>query len=484
MSDETKHTPAQPARSATPEPPPGVVVRMFGTLAIGRLLNFMTLLVAVVLAMAGVFLTVAWHSGPQLLIERAQYRSFTSHADSRIVDSWLALEIDEEAIKVPANWRASAKASPCVVVEIEGEWASARRHAFCGNRLKFSESYDVVNQSNMAPQVPFAWPRDARGFAVAEVRMTPASHAWLVAHEPNRFMHDKWPAKSALDWLRLEVDSPVDAAIAGWQAPRVLVPIAFDPRHPDGVLPAGIVASRLAGSVGWIAVATFAVMGLALWFWAAFALPLFADTSRAGKVILGALPLLALPWWQDYLPSGLTAFDSRIASVARDIFGDMDPTDRLVATPPDDASLATGERITWRPGEGAYADTFGRFNYAAPRATPANANAALTALADSLTAQARVLPLAQRIALMDNLRRDTLRDLNAASIVFLPAAREALVDPQSDPALARAARQFLVEWARSSWTKPQPSQTAYDARLELVARLKDVPVPEIAGATR
>ncbi len=79
----------------------------------------MTLIAAILLACVALMLTLAWHSGAQVFAEHQRYRTFSGHVDAKIVESWLALEIDRSSIKVPANWRASAMATPCVVVEIQ-----------------------------------------------------------------------------------------------------------------------------------------------------------------------------------------------------------------------------------------------------------------------------------------------------------------------------------------------------------------------------
>jgi hypothetical protein len=485
MSDRKRIQPATPPTATTSAPTwRERAVRLGAGIALNGIFSFMTLVAAMMLAFAGLLLTVAWHSSAQVMQQRQLYRTFTAHAEGRIVESWLALQIDPQRITVPANWRASTLATPCVVVEVDGEWSADRRRAFCGNSFGFSDAYDVVNLRDIAPDTPFAWPRDSRGFAVAEIRMSAESQAWLASHAPNRFMHDKWPAQTALDWLKLEVDAPVDAAIDGWTAPSALMPIVFDPRQPALALPKGVVDARLARHPNWIVMIIVGAMGLAVWAAGILLLPVLNNTPLAGKIVLGVLPLLALPWWEDYFPHSLTAFNRDLAQVVGDMFHDIDPLDRVVASPPGDALLAHGTRVTWRAGDGAYADTFGRFTFAAPASVPASADAALAALVGAVTPQIRALPEAERIALMQRLRRDKELDLTAAGIVFLPAAKEALVDPQSSPALARAARLFLATWLTSPVASPHQRQPAYDERVRLFAQLKDVPVPEIANRVR
>ena len=149
----------------------------------------MRLASAIVLAFGGLLLTLAWQIGPQVALRFSEYARYTAQAEARIVESWLALEIDIATIRVPGNWRASALATPCVVVDLEGDWGGARRRALCGNRFGFRDGYDVVFLGELAPHVPFAWSRDERGFAVPEIRLTREAQDWLASHPADTFMH-------------------------------------------------------------------------------------------------------------------------------------------------------------------------------------------------------------------------------------------------------------------------------------------------------
>ena len=136
------------------------------TFALERAVAFgMTAVAALLLAFAALMLSIAWHVGPEVVARHAQYAKLTSAAPATIVDSWLALDVDIPTIRVPHNWRASTNATPCMVVELPGEWGSARMRAFCGNRFRFNESYDVPFLHELAPGAPFMWTRDERGFA-------------------------------------------------------------------------------------------------------------------------------------------------------------------------------------------------------------------------------------------------------------------------------------------------------------------------------
>lgn len=471
---------AQPVRAADRDVAMTPLQRIGEFVLLNRAAAFFTFIAAFILGIAGVFLGVAWQFGPQILLQRAQYAHLTGRTDGHIVESWLAIEIDTASIRNAANWRASAKASPCAVVEYQGEWSTPLRRAFCGNRFGFSVDYTLPDVRTMAPRVPFAWARDERGFAVPEVRLDAAAHDWLAAHPADTFMHDKWPARSALEWLRLELDRPVEAAIAGWSAPPAVIPVAFDPQQPANALPLGTVETRLAYRPSWFAIVVAGIIGVVLWFAGMALLPVMADMAWPGRVVITLLPLLALPWWSESFPRVLAGMNADVASVVRAMFEDIDKTDRVIASQPAEATLAGGERLAWRAGDGVYAATFGRLKFAPP-ATPApSADAALAQLADSVTAQVRTLSESDRSALLAQLKADKLADLRAAGIVFVPAAKEALLDPDGDAALRRAAREFLTEWMVQPRDTPSERELGYQERLRLMRTLADVPVPEIA----
>ena len=130
------------ARSDTP---PDAVKRAIGTVAGGVLDRFMTLFALFFIGMASVFLTVAWMYGPQVLLQAAQYRKYTERVDARIVESWLALDLDISRIRSPAHWRASALASPCVVVEYGGDWGAPIRRE--GGQTMTCSSQAAINSS-------------------------------------------------------------------------------------------------------------------------------------------------------------------------------------------------------------------------------------------------------------------------------------------------------------------------------------------------
>lgn len=429
---------------AQPEAPTASVARAVAgevaQVASGRIY---TLLAAVMMAFAGVFLMIGWQFGPLPLIEAQQYRKFTGHVDAPIVESWIALEFASGDVRAPEFWRASTNASGCIVVAYGGEWGTPLRRAFCGTRTKFNESWPVAHLRDLSPDVPFAWARDANGFVVPELRVDPGTVRWLTANVPNRFMHREWPATTALDWLRIELDDPLAAAIAGWSAPPPVVKLAFDPERPAEALPVGIIANRVKAGPSWPAVVVGFGVGLFVWFKATALLPLVQSLAPAARWILCALPLLTLPWWLDSFPVALRHFSSDLAMVVRDMFADIERTDRLVASEPGSAMLADGERLVWRLSDSVYADTFGTFRFMPPNPPAASNDAAFAALRTTITAQVRALDDGPRAELFARLVRDKALGLDAVAPVFRDAAQEAAGDPAASVRTRRAAARFL-----------------------------------------
>ena len=395
------------------------------------------------MAFSSVFLLVGWQFGPLPIIEAQQYKKFTSHVDARIVESWLALEFDTKEVRNAEFWRASTNAARCVVAEYDGEWGSPIRRAFCGIRVPFNDSYLLADLRDISPGIPFAWAKDERGFVVPEMRMDTASMEWLKSHQPNKFMHDKWPAKTSLDWLRLELDQPVDAAIYGWTAPAPILPLSFDPANPAGALPTGIVTRRL--DQGWNPPAVIVGFGIGLvtWFLAMSFIPLLANLAPWGRWILSALPLLTLPWWMDAFPSTLAHFNGKVASIIRDVFADVGRMDRLVASEPAQATLANGERLVWTLPKSVYADTFGKFKFVPPAKPLASVEIARNAVTETITNQVPVLDDTERGELFVRLARDKALGLDAVAAVFKPAAEDTAADASASAETRRAAAKFL-----------------------------------------
>jgi hypothetical protein len=422
------------------------------------------LISAVLLGAGGIFLAMAWQAAPQGAVDAARYAKYTQQVEGSIVESWLALEVNTAEIRLAENWRASARATPCVLVEYEAAWGPRTRRAFCGNPRHFSTDEKLHDISELISGVPFVWARDAAGFIIPEIRVSAGTRLWLATNGFDRFMHRKWPIKSALDELRIDLDRPVDNAVAGWIAPAATMPLAFNPQQPAEAMPAGYVAwHRQWHPSSLILAVVIGAMGLGVWF-AGVTMLLGDGVALPARVLVAVLPVLALPWWGDRFPRELSHLNPQWASIMSDIWRDMEGADRLVASEPADATLAGGERLIWRAGEGIYADTFGRLRYASPHPRPASAEAALATLAQTVTAQTRALSDDEQVEMFSRLQRNTENDLLDAGLVFLPAAKEAALDPQSGAALRRAATAFVSARLLAQSGRPAPTDLGYHER--------------------
>lgn len=443
--------------------------------------SFLRPIIALMLGFASVFLALAWQEGPQVALDAAHYSKFSARADGRIVDSWLALEFDPAQLGAHRNWRAFAQAQPCAIVEYAGDWGQPAQRAFCGNRFPFNDSYTLHDLDTLAPKVPFAWMRDARGFAVPQIRLGAKAQAWLAANAPaDTFMMSKPPPKTELAALQVEFDRPLEYATTSWASAAPAFPLAFDPQDPAAAMPAGFVATRLQPTPAgrWLLVLVIACIGLMVWVEGMAVmlsgLPLYA------AILAGALPLLALPWWSEQFPKALARLSPQVAEVIADMFADFDRTGRMLASSPQGAALAEGARLQWQVGGGTYVDTLGRIRFVAPAAPFADANAALAGFVDIVTAQVRELDANAQVALFERLHDDKVAGLRRAGLAFVPAAKAALLDAQA-PAVQRAAQRFLGEWVTQPIEEPDARDPAYRERVHLLASLADVPVPEIAN---
>jgi hypothetical protein len=438
--DETKV--AVPSSEPLSRSPAAIAGRVAEQTILGAAARIETLYGAVFLAFAGLFLMIAWQFGPLVLLQAHEYRKMTGHVDARIVESWLALEFDGYGMRVPTNWRAETNAARCVVVEYDGDWGAPLRRAFCGTRIPFNQSYGLADLNDISPDVPFAWARDEHGFVVPEIRLDARTLEWLGSHPHDTFMHPLWPAKTLLDDLRVDLDRPVAAAVNGWAAQPPVMPLTFDPARPAEALPTGILVKRLAQQPNWLVMAMGFVVGGVVWFKTMATMPLLSGLAPWGRWILSLLLLSTLPWWMDTFPAAISHVSRHLGSILADMFADIAPTDRLVATDPAQATLATGERLVWRLGESIYADTIGTFRFVPPDA-PLAGDVVFDTLSRSIAEQTRALDDAKRAALFARLERDKRNDLTGAGNAFLLAAKETAIDPAASAMTRAAAERFL-----------------------------------------
>lgn len=439
------------------------------------------------LGLAIVLLSAGWLVGPQHFVDAWRFRTYTASAEGHIVDSWLALEFDPLAQGDRGNWAGPARATHCAVVAYEGDWGAPQQRAFCGNRLNVHGEEILpllVDDTTMAPGVPFAMPRDERGFALPQIRIGSAEAAWLKMHPPFSGF-DERVSRTAWDALLRRLDRPLDDALAGWGAPPPMFPLALDPHAPGEAMPAAFVAARRsAGNPGALPSALL-LLGAGVWLWLLGMRTLMFGLPRTTMMFAATLPLLLLPWWGERMPRALARVQPQVAEIIADMLADLDVTGRLVASSPGAAQLAHGgERLTWRVGDGPYADTIGRMTFTAPSPPPADADAALRRLAEIVTAQVRAFDPAERAALFDRLAADKVAERYGAALLFLPVAREIAFagDPRSVDALAAAG--FLDVWVTQPVEEPWRHDAGFGARIEMWRSLLDAPEASIANRAR
>ena len=423
------------------------------TFVIGPLIGFVA---GLMLFFGGMFLALAWQAGAQPVADAAHYAAFTGKASGHIVESWFALELDPRDIADSRllNWQPVARVSACAIVAYGEQWDGARR-AFCGQRLPFRDS-DSWNELLAAAGIPFALAREANGFAVGEIRADETALDWLKKHPPrDTFMLSKPPPATALGELKQQLDDPLQLAIIGWTTAAPEFPLAFDPRHPDEPMLAPLVGDKQ--QVQWIAWLIFvAVLGVPGFFiWRAGMAFLLGGLPLALQWLLTIAPLLALPWWSVFLPVLLSHLNVDASKLAVALLEDSTRYGEVIASTPDQARLAGGERLTWRAATGDYADTFGRLTFAMPQPAPKSADAVLTALRAQISAQVRTLDANEKAALFVRLRRQFEASWRRVQKVFDSAALDALRDPGSGADVHRVAKDFLISASGATYYEDQ-----------------------------
>lgn len=398
------------------------------------------------LLFGGIFLAVVWTVGPQPLIDAQHYAPFTARAEGRIVESWTALEFDPAQLpKDKLYWQPWSKISPCMIVEYAGDWGAPLQRGFCGNRFQFADFFRLEDWKTLMPGIPFAFARDGNGFLIPEIRMSRTAFDWLAAHPPyDTFMLGKPPPATALDALREGSDHPLDVALASWTIARVAtVPLAYDPQHPEAPVPAKIVEDAQGANrwVGWIFALIFVVPGVLV---LRMGMQLLTGQSGALLWLLTLAPMLALPWWSDFLPSLVRHANKNWADIATDMLDDISRVTRFTASAPGETLLRDGERIVWKTNDGVYADTFGRLHFAPPNPAPATAESALAALRGQAADQVRGYGSGQRAALFLRLREQYDANRQNVQRLFTGAALDTLRDAGTDAAAHKAARNFLI----------------------------------------
>lgn len=437
--------------------------------------RFSAFYAAIFLGIGGLVLAVAWHMGPNKYLQARQFPTLTATAPARIVDRWMAIEFDPSKMGEYRDWRPFARASACIVVEYDGGWGSAQRRAFCGTRLPFYDHYTLHDVKEVSPGVPFTWSRDDHGFAVPELRVSKAAFDFL-SKVPAGTPADADPVEHTdLGRLRALFERPVDNAIAGWSAQDPEIMVSVDPARPAEAWPTSLVTDPKRLAPDWFGAIAGGIMGLVFWY---AGVRILAGNHRWPLIAIGgALPLLLLPWFTDAVPRAVRSMNDGAGQVIEDMMGTVDGVDRFAAMAPADATLAQGQRIVLAPAASRYADTFGTLALAPPSVRPADADAALLALADAVAARVRAEDEDTRVALFTRLARDKSLDRPRAGYAFLRAAREAYTAPASSPQLREAAYRFLDVWVTQPVEEPWPEHLGFGARVELLRELREIPPP-------
>lgn len=441
---------AKPADPTAP-PPSGGGRRLrdwlFGTLGMMAAAPVIGLFAGFMLLFGGIFLGVAWQAAMKPLVDMREYAAFTASTSGHIVESWAAIDFDPASL--PAGklyWDRASKISRCVVIEYTaGEWGAPLRRAFCGMRLQFGDNFRLSDWAEAVQEgIPFTFLRDASGFEVQEVRMSRATLDWISHHPPrDTFMMSKPPPATALAALREQFDLPVDVAVLSWTHAVPDFPLRYDPQRPQEAMAARVVEdSRAWNPTAMVLALLLAVPGF--WVWRMGIRFFFPGEPSAPVLwVLTLLPLLALPWWSEMLPKLIARANRDWATIASDMLDDVTRGTRLIASAPDEAEFARGERLVWRLDQGAYADTFGRIRYAKPAPAPKNKDEVIAALRAQTAAQVGVMPSAERLALLRQLSQDHRNRRDQVRTVFTTAAENALRDAAADSATHKAARNIL-----------------------------------------
>lgn len=459
----------------------GVRAALFGQ-AVGFALSPLVRAYAAPLLLAGtVLLTVAWMHGPQAWLETARMRDYTVRLDGTLAESWIALDFDPADIGDSLYWQRAAKARPCMVVNATGDWGPPVQRAFCGDPFTFDETTAALLDQLM-PGVPFAWRRNAHGIAVPELRLGDGAHSWFATKPADPSGLPSFdPPRTAFNALRLRIDrSLLDRAIEGWRHPTPTIHLALDPAHPDEVLPAAYVDGGSRANP-WLALIV-ACCGLWAW-WRGIAL-LTMGLPRAPRWFAAIVPLLLLPWWTAHVPAMVARISPQLAPIAAELLDDLTRGVSLRVSTPSRALRADGARLAFLPEQGEYARTFGYTMPSPPAAAPIDANAALQAIADGIATRVRAFDAVARANLFARLQGDARRERRDVGVAFLPAAREAMLDADADPAVAVAAHDFLVTWLLQPPPKPSRDEVGAATRQRFYESLLDVGDAEIVAAAR
>jgi hypothetical protein len=448
-----------PAHDGGPRKPTGLVDDLRAMIGQGLTTIVSAPLVGLIagfmLLFGGIFLAVAWMVGPKPWLDARQYAPFTAHTDGHIVESWVALEFDPAVLpQGKLHWQPWSKVTPCAIVAYGSDRGAPLQRAICGNRLQFRDDFRLDDWHTLMPDVPFSFARDANGFSVQELRMSKTALEWLNAHPPSTYSRIKPLPATAYADLHEAHDAPLDVALSSWTTPVQAIPLAYNPQHPESAVPAKVVADARDGVWwgGWIFSLIFAIPGVIV-----LRMGMKFLTGQSGAIlwILTIAPLLALPWWSDFLPKLVRHANANWADIGTDMLADLSRLTHFTASAPGDALLRDGERVIWKSNEGIYADSFGRLHFVMPNPPPNSETAALVALQAQTTEQIGMLDSAQRATLFRRLGEQYEANQQNVQRLFADAGLATLRDPGADITAHKAAREFLVFASGGSYYEDQ-----------------------------
>jgi hypothetical protein len=447
---------------------------------------------AIFAGVGGVVLACVWQMGPGTLLARHDLAAYTGRTTGRITASWLAVDFDPSSMgETGTEWHEASRARICEEVEYRSpDRPIPRRLAFCSQRLGLPESTSLALLDELAPGVPFGWPRDAAGSPVAQIRLSRAALDWL-ATKPVWSWHEmglkpeiaavRPPPKNELEAMMSAFDKPLDFLLTAWSRPPVTeLPVAFVPGAPERALPAVVVkhGPKTSGNE-WAMVVGGLIVGLAAWVAG------ISSLSEDPRVCwaAGVLGLVTLPWWGEHFPRAITSLSPATGEIVKEAYLDLTEIEGSVhAYAPDSAPGAHDQVLRWTLAGTSYADTLGTVPLAQPQPAPANPDAALAALVAKVDAHAAGLSDAEVIALLDRLWRDKEAQRRDVGIAFVSAARTCRLDPRRSEGARHAAVRFLDAWTTQPVEEIIRTDLGYAERLRLWRTLTRLPDTAIANS--
>ncbi len=431
----------------------------------------------------GAFLSTAWLAAPARLLLHRDLMRYTGRADGHVSQPFWRFEVALDRLGDGWNWAAVTNAELCADFEVKSDARLTTHVTLCGARRGRTAPWGIVETRELAPGVPIAWPRDASGYPEVTIRLSPGAREWLSSRaagfwpligQSEEARAAMPPAGNELDALLLEVDRPLEWLVRSWPAStaEAPIPMAFDPAAPEYPLPVAVVESGLATQPEWPMAVSLAAFGALAWIvgWR-YAL---ADASRLRVAAVCVLPLVWLPWWGGRFERVLVWLEPRAGQVGAEIFHDLTEPLRLPVEARGLDAMAGYARVQWTRASSYYDLLMGPFAPAKPEPAPADADAALVAAVEQVTAHVLAADDDALLELFARLRQDELFDRGQIGLLFLDAARRVAVDEHHREDVRRTAASFLW-WLSVTPIEPRAGEPAYRARVDLWKELREFP---------